>query len=72
MKLGLYRHSKSGNLYRVITIAKHTESLEDVVVYEALYENAVSKMWVRPLAMFQEVVELDGKKVPRFVLESEE
>jgi hypothetical protein len=65
---GTYRHSKSGNLYRVIGTAKHSETLEEFVVYEALYENSESKLWIRPLAMFTEVVEIDGEQVPRFAL----
>jgi hypothetical protein len=67
MKLGKYRHSKTGKLYRVIGVAKHSETLEELVVYEALYENPLSKLWVRPKSMFLEEVILDGKKVPRFV-----
>lgn len=70
MKPGLYRHSKTGNMYKVYFVAKHSETLEDVVVYEALYENDKSKYWVRPLSMFEEFVELEGKKVPRFELVS--
>lgn len=66
LKLGRYRHSKTGNFYRVIGVAKHSETLEDVVVYECLYENAKSKIWVRPLKMFVEKVEIDGKMLPRF------
>jgi hypothetical protein len=65
---GTYRHSKSGNLYRVIGTAKHSETLEEFVVYDALYENSESKLWIRPLAMFTEVVEIDGEQVPRFAL----
>lgn len=66
MKLGKYIHSKTGRLYHVIGIAKHSETLEDLVVYEALYDNPKSKLWVRPLKMFLEKVEIDGKKVSRF------
>ena len=66
MKLGKYQHSKTGNLYRVIGIAKHSESHEDLVVYESLSNNPQSKLWVRPKMMFLEKVELNGKKVPRF------
>lgn len=63
---GIYRHSKSGRLYRVHFVAKHSETLEDLVVYETLYENPKSKHWVRPAAMFAEEIELNGRKVPRF------
>ena len=65
LKLGLYEHYKNKK-YRVIGIAKHSETLEDLVVYEALYENKQSNLWVRPLAMFLEEVTVDGKTVPRF------
>ncbi len=65
LRLGVYRHYK-GKEYRVIGVAKHSETLEDLVIYETLYENNISKLWVRPLAMFMETVEIDGKKVPRF------
>ena len=67
MKTGIYKHSKTGNEYRVYFIAKHSETLEDMVVYEALYDNEKSKYWVRPVSMFEEVVEIKGQKVPRFV-----
>ena len=66
MKLGIYKHSKKGTLYRVIGTAAHSETLKPMVVYEAQYENPVSKLWVRPAEMFEEIVEIDGKKVPRF------
>ncbi len=66
LKLGMYKHTKTGKLYRVIGIAKHSETLEDLVVYEALYDNPLSKLWVRPLKMFTEKVILNGKQVPRF------
>jgi len=67
MKTGIYRHSKTGNLYRVHFVAKHSETPEDLVVYEALYENPKSKFWIRPLSMFEDSVEIGGKKVHRFV-----
>ena len=65
LKLGKYKHYK-GNFYNVIGIAKHSETLEELAVYEALYENPEGKLWVRPLKMFLEEVEVNGKKVPRF------
>lgn len=65
LKIGTYKHYK-GNLYKVIGIAKHSETLEELVVYECLYDNPQSKLWVRPLTMFFEEVEVDGKKIPRF------
>jgi len=71
MKPGIYKHSKTGNLYKVHFVAKHSESLEDLVVYEALYDNPKSKFWVRPIAMFEGIVNVEGKQVPRFEFISE-
>ncbi|MDO8610212.1 MAG: DUF1653 domain-containing protein [bacterium] len=64
---GLYRHYKN-KLYKVIGIAKDCNTFEDIVVYEAQYENPLGKLWVRPLKKFLEEVEIDGKKVKRFIL----
>ena len=65
---GIYRHYKNKE-YKVLALATHTETLEKMVVYQALYgEEAV---WVRPLAMFMEMVEIGGKKIPRFALNGE-
>ena len=72
MKSGIYKHSKTGNLYKIYFVAKHSETLEDMVVYEALYENEKSKFWVRPASTFMEEVEIDGVKQPRFVFVKEE
>jgi len=63
MKLGKYRHFK-GNLYEVIGVAKDSETLNEVVVYKALYGEG--GLWVRPRAMFEEYVEKDGIKIKRF------
>lgn len=60
---GIYRHYK-GNRYEVIGIAKHSESLEEVVVYRALYGEG--GLWVRPKNMFFETIEIHGIKQPRF------
>jgi hypothetical protein len=65
IKIGKYKHYK-GNDYRVLGVVKHSETLEDLVLYECLYENPRSKLWVRPLKMFLEKVELNGRMVPRF------
>lgn len=65
IKLGIYKHFKGG-MYRVIGVAKHSETLEDLVIYEALYDNPESKFWVRPLENFLGEAELDGKKISRF------
>lgn len=64
LKLGKYQHYK-GNDYEVLGVAKHSETLEDMVVYQKLYDD--HGLWVRPLAMFMEDVEIDGKKIPRFI-----
>jgi hypothetical protein len=69
IQTGLYRHYK-GNTYQVIGIAKHSESEEDLVVYRALH--GAFGLWVRPLGMFCEKVEIGGKLVPRFELIAEE
>ena len=63
IKLGKYRHFK-GNEYEVIGIAKHSETLEEMVVYKALYGDG--GLWVRPISMWDEEVEFDGKTVKRF------
>ena len=60
---GRYRHFKGG-MYEAIGLARHSETLEDMVVYRALYGDG--GLWVRPAAMFFELVVLDGKSVPRF------
>ena len=64
---GIYQHYK-GNKYAVIGMAKHSETLEDLVVYKALYfgEHPFGTLWVRPANMFLEDVYVDGKAVPRF------
>jgi len=66
MKVGKYQHSKTGNHYQVIGTAKHSETLEEYVIYECLYENNESKIWIRPKKMFEESVILNGRSVPRF------
>jgi hypothetical protein len=63
LRLGRYKHYKGGE-YEVIGVAKHSETLEDMVVYRALYGD--NQIWVRPLKMFMEDVEIDGQKIPRF------
>ena len=62
---GKYKHYK-GNLYEVIGVAKHSETLEELVVYKALYQAEGENLWVRPLKMFLETVVVDGKEVRRF------
>lgn len=62
-KAGLYQHYK-GNRYEVIDIVRHSETEEELVLYRALYGEG--GLWVRPLAMFAERVNVDGLAVPRF------
>lgn len=64
--LGIYRHFKGGR-YEVIAIAKHSETLEEMVVYRALYGEG--GVWVRPASMWLEQVQRDGKTYQRFTLE---
>ena len=61
---GRYRHFK-GNEYEVLGVARHSETLEDMVVYRALYGDG--GLWVRPASMWSETVEKDGYRGPRFV-----
>ncbi len=63
IKLGKYRHFK-GNEYEVVSIAKHSETLEEMVVYKDLKNDG--KVWVRPAVMWNETVERDGKIFKRF------
>lgn len=68
MKLGTYQHYK-GNFYEVIGVAHHSETLEEVVVYRALYNHEVygdHSLWVRPKKSFLETVVVGGKEVLRF------
>jgi hypothetical protein len=65
IKQGKYRHYK-GNEYRVIGVATHSETLEELVIYETLYPNDISSLWVRPLSMFTESVSVNGQSLPRF------
>lgn len=62
---GVYRHYK-GPEYRVFGVARHSETEQQVVCYQALYGEY--GLWVRPLDMFLESVEVDGEQVPRFAL----
>ena len=62
---GIYKHYK-GNLYEVIAVAKHSETLEKLVVYKATYQKEGETLWVRPLNMFLENVLVDGKEIKRF------
>jgi hypothetical protein len=61
LSMGKYEHYKGG-VYEVVGVANHSETLEKMVVYR----HGDGELWVRPLAMFTEMVEVNGKKVPRF------
>ncbi|WP_028505817.1 DUF1653 domain-containing protein [Ruminococcus sp. FC2018] len=63
IRKGKYRHFK-GNMYEVIGIAKNSETLEEMVVYRALYGDG--ELWVRPAEMWNETVTRDGKTFKRF------
>ena len=63
IKTGRYRHFK-GNEYEVLHVARHSETLEEMVVYRALYGEG--QVWVRPLSMFLDTVTRDGVTLPRF------
>lgn len=69
LKPGIYRHFK-GNRYRLLYVAKHSETLEPMVVYQALYGEG--GIWVRPAAMWTEKVEKEHYSGPRFVWVGEE
>lgn len=63
IKLGRYRHFKGGE-YEAVGIAKHSETGEEMVVYRALYGEG--GLWVRPVSMWEEVIERDGERKLRF------
>lgn len=65
IKKGIYEHYK-GNWYELLYVANHSETLEKMVVYKALYGEG--EIWVRPLSMWNEEVEVNGNKIPRFKL----
>jgi cyclomaltodextrinase len=68
LKTGRYRHFK-GNEYEVLGMAKHSETLEEYVVYRALYGEG--GLWIRPVSMFLEDVIVDGRSTPRFTFIAE-
>lgn len=64
-KRGKYKHYK-GNLYEVLGIARHSETLEELVVYKALYQTEGENLWVRPIKMFTGTIEINGEHIQRF------
>ena len=65
IKKGIYQHYK-GNMYEVIGIASHSETMEKMVVYKALYGDG--ELWVRPASMWNEQIDVNGETKPRFKL----
>ena len=67
IETGIYEHYK-GKRYEVVGQALHSETVEPMVIYKALYQGEFPEgtLWVRPMAMFKENVKIDGKSVPRF------
>lgn len=65
IKFVTYRHYK-GNIYKVLHIAKHSETLEDMVIYQDV--NAPDKIWARPATMWNDDIEIDGQTLKRFQL----
>lgn len=72
IKPGIWKHSKSGDEMKVLFIAKHSETLEDMVVYDHMGTNPLSNLWVRPASMWEEEVKINDQKLPRFVYVREE
>lgn len=69
IKLGQYRHYK-GRDYEVLGTCRHSETLEELVLYKALYGDR--GLWVRPLEMFEETVEVAGEEIPRFAYQKQQ
>ncbi|MFW5865722.1 MAG: DUF1653 domain-containing protein [Nanoarchaeota archaeon] len=68
IEAGIYKYFKGGAL-KVLYMAHHSETLEEMIVYEALYQCRTfgkGSIWVRPLSMFNEMVEVEGEQIPRF------
>lgn len=68
MKLGTYLHSKTGNRYNVLMVARHSETGEELVIYQSL---KVNNIYARPRDSFEEVVETRDKLVPRFTYDEQ-
>ncbi|MCF7981699.1 MAG: DUF1653 domain-containing protein [Pseudomonadales bacterium] len=69
LKKGIYQHFK-GNRYQVLEIARHSETMEEFVVYKALYGER--GIWIRPLVMFDETIERNGVRLKRFSFVTEQ
>jgi hypothetical protein len=69
VKPGIYEHYKEGKKYRVLSVALHSETREEMVVYKALYDQEL--LWVRPLALFLGFVTVAGEQKPRFAYRGE-
>jgi hypothetical protein len=67
---GVYRHYK-GPTYRVLGLVKHSETLDELVYYECLYNNPNGQLWVRPRAMFESTIVIDGVEQQRFAFTGE-
>jgi hypothetical protein len=67
----VYKHYKGG-MYRLLAVVRHSETLEELVLYEALYENNLGQLWVRPKEMFFSQIIVNGEFVARFELQPEE
>lgn len=66
---GIYRHYRNQRSYQVIGVALHSETHEEMVIYYALYQCdkfGFKRLWSRPIKMFTELMDYDGKQVPRF------
>jgi hypothetical protein len=64
---GIYSHYKHNNLYKVIAMSKDCQSLKDMVVFEALYPNPLSRIWTRPYHEWcEEVMDHQGNKISRY------
>ena len=61
----IFEHYK-GKKYKVHGMVRHSETLEEMVYYECLYENELGRMWVRPVELFTSTVEIDGRQLERF------
>lgn len=69
LKPGKYRHYKTRQTYQLLSIARHSETHEEMAIYQALYtcdKFGSHQIWARPLQMFMETIQLDDKVVPRF------